>query len=236
MAGHRFYLGQDALPNARDDVTLTGDVAYRITRVLRMHAGERLALFSGVREFECELIETGKRVRARLLEELPPQAERTHLTLYQALIRPNRFEWLIEKVTELGVDRIVPLLTERAAVRASEIGASRLERWRRIAIEATEQSGRRCVPAIAAPVSYAAALNDANGCRVFAWEGLCEAHGATIEPDRGGISLFVGPEGGWSDAEVEQARAAAATFMGLGPTTLRAETAAIVAAAILLLD
>jgi 16S rRNA (uracil1498-N3)-methyltransferase len=204
--------------------------------VLRMRPGQRLALFGDGREFECELVKTSRDVQVRLLEELPPEPPRPRLALYQALIRPNRFEWLIEKVTELGATAIVPIITERGAVRATEIGEARLERWRRIAIEATEQSGRRGVPSIAGPLGFAAALDGAEGRKVLAWEELRDSDAPRPDATAPQISLFVGPEGGWAKAEVERARKAGGVLIGLGPNILRAETAAIVATALLLLD
>jgi 16S rRNA (uracil1498-N3)-methyltransferase len=235
MAEHRFYAGPDTPLHAGSETTLAGEQAHRIARVLRMQPGARLALFSEEREFECELVSLQPRVCVRLLEEVPAQSPQRELVLYQALIRPNRFEWLIEKLTELGVSAIVPLLSERTTVRPSEIGATRLERWRRIAVEAAEQCGRRRVPTIEAPVSFTAALTQARGCIVFAWEGMRGGETPAADNEGGPIALFVGPEGGWSAAEADHARAAGARFAGLGPNLLRAETAAIVAAALLLL-
>jgi 16S rRNA (uracil1498-N3)-methyltransferase len=247
VAEHRFYAGEGALaqlgPGA--ELTLSGDAAHRIARVLRLRRGERVAIFGDGREFDCELLETGGRVRVLLVEELSPALQQPALTLYQALIRPNRFEWLIEKVTELGAGGIVPILSEHCAVRPAEIGASRLDRWRRIAVEAAEQCGRRTIPSIGEPIPYVEALQSAAGRLVFAWEGLSkslqpgaiqgiDSHSSESRPGSA-ISLFIGPEGGWSDAEVEQARTAGATFIGLGPNILRAETAAIVAGTLLLL-
>lgn len=241
VAEHRFYAGT-GLPSVLDpagDLVLTGEAAHRIVHVLHLRRGERLAIFGDGREFDCELTETGSRVSVRLLEELAPEPARCTLTLYPALIRPNRFEWMIEKVTELGVAAIVPLLSERTAVRPAEIGASRLERWRRIAIEAAEQSGRRAIPSIEQPAAYASALKAAEGLRVFTWEGLrVTAAPATMEMRSGAtdrLSLFIGPEGGWSDGEVEAAQTAGARLLGLGPNVLRAETAAIAAVTLLLL-
>lgn len=241
MAEHRFYLGDGPLAAAGsgDELQLSGDPAHRISRVLRLRASERIALFGDGREFEAVLTNAGRSPVVRLLEPAPPDERRPSLTLYQALIRPNRFEWLIEKGTEIGVTRFVPIVTERTAVRATEIGAARLERWRRIAVEATEQCGRRQPPSIAPPTDYASALAAAEGIRVFAWEGL--RSGAEERADKPPAepnvhySLFVGPEGGWTAGEAEAARAAGAVFLRLGPTILRAETAAIVAAALLLL-
>jgi 16S rRNA (uracil1498-N3)-methyltransferase len=239
MSVPRFYVGEGPLREIAegDEIALPAEAAHRITHVLRLRGGDRVSLFGDGREFEAELVRVDGSVRARLLREEPAAPARCALTLYQALIRPNRFEWLIEKGTELGVSCFVPLLTDHTSIRSAEIGPSRFERWSRIAIEASEQCGRRLPPAIAKPVDYRAALAQAAGRRVFAWEGLrtgAKAGGL----DRGlgpESSLFIGPEGGWSEAEVEAARSTDAVFLGLGPTVLRSETAAIAAISLLLL-
>jgi 16S rRNA (uracil1498-N3)-methyltransferase len=234
MAEHRFYL-EEQLPGIPGcEVAITGEPAHRIASVLRMRAGERLALFDGSRELECELLEVRPRVKARVIARLPDMPPSRHLTLFQALIRPNRFEWLIEKVTEIGVSAIVPVVTERVAVRARSIGAGRFDRWSRIAIEASEQSGRRCLPALREPLDFAVAVKSAPKPAMFAWEGMRAEPASRIESDATELSLFIGPEGGWSEDEVALARREELTFMSLGPNTLRSETAAVVAAAFLL--
>jgi 16S rRNA (uracil1498-N3)-methyltransferase len=240
MSEHRFYAGDGALAGLEQgcELTLPADAAHRIARVLRLRPGNQIGLFADGREFVCELVETGRRARARVLSEQPPAPSQRRLVLYAALVRPNRFEWLIEKVTEVGVAAIVPVVSERCAVRPEEIGAARLERWHRIAVEAAEQCGRRTVPAIAAPVPFPDALGRACGRIVLAWEGLRADPAPPALPFAAGhdpLSLFIGPEGGWSEAEVERARAAGAALLGLGANVLRAETAAIVASALLLL-
>jgi 16S rRNA (uracil1498-N3)-methyltransferase len=218
MSDHRFYAGEDALPGLRP--------------------GDRVCVFAAGHEFVCEFIDAGRQAQVRLLDELPPLPAQRRLVLYQALIRPNRFEWLIEKATEVGVERIVPLVSAHSAVRPEEIGAGRIERWRRIGVEASEQCGRRTVPAIATPLPFSAALSSACGRRVLAWEGLRGESVAATLPAAGEepVALFVGPEGGWSEPEVEAARAAGAELLGLGANVLRAETAAVVGSALLLLS
>ncbi len=239
MSDHRFYAGEDAPAGLQPgaELALPADAAHRAARVLRLGPGDRIRLFSGGRELVCELLDTGRQARACVLSELPPPPASRRLVLYQALIRLNRFEWLIEKATEIGVEAITPVLSERCAVRAEEIGAARLERWRRIAVEAAEQCGRRTVPAIGAPLPFAAALSHSGSRVLVAWEGLRggpvsrPASARADEP----LALFIGPEGGWSEGEVEQAEAAGAALLGLGANVLRAETAAIVACVLLLL-
>jgi len=240
MAAHRFYVGEGGLAGLAEgaEIALSGEIAHRMGHVLRMRSGENVRLFADGREFETELVRVGETVRGRLLGELAPEPARVRLTLYQALIRPNRFEWLIEKGTEVGVTRFVPLLTEHTSRPDGMIGATRFERWARIAVEASEQCGRRLPPFISKPLEYRKSLAQASGVRVFTWEGLRSGTGGDELKRADGIvdySLFVGPEGGWSADEVEAARAVGVVFLGLGPTLLRAETAAIAAAALLLL-
>jgi len=240
MAPHRFYVGEGGLLGLAEgaEIAFGGEIQHRIAHVLRLRAGENVRLFADGREFEAELVRVGATVHGRLLGELAPEPARARLTLYQALIRANRFEWLIEKGTELGVTHFVPLLTEHTSRQEAMIGASRFERWTRIAVEASEQCGRRLPPLISKPLAYPKALAQASGIRVFTWEGLRSGTGLDeLGQDDGLVdySLFVGPEGGWSAGEVEAARAGGVVFLGLGPTVLRAETAAIAATSLLLL-
>lgn len=240
MAEHRFYLGQGTLGSATagDILELEPEIAHRISRVLRLGNREQIRLFGEGREFEGELVESGSRPRVRLIEELPREPGSIPLTLYQALIRPNRFEWLIEKVTELGATNVVPIVSDHTAVRAGEIGEERLRRWRRIAVEATEQCGRREPPVLKSPLAFADALEQAQGQRIFAWEGLRaeQQPQSHFEAEAVEISLFIGPEGGWSQREVDLARSCGARFLRLGPSILRAETAAIASCALLRLS
>jgi 16S rRNA (uracil1498-N3)-methyltransferase len=234
MAVHRFYINGQLNEFPGDELTIGGEPAHRISIVLRMRPGERLALFDGSRELECELIELRPRVRVRVLEELTDAVQPRRLTLFQGLIRPNRFEWLIEKVTEIGVAAIVPVITAQAAVRPQSIGAGRFDRWRRILVEASEQSGRRFPPALHDPIDLAGAIQSAPRPAVFAWEGMRSQPVSAIEVTGSEMSLFIGPEGGWSDDEVNLARESGLAFLNLGPNILRSETAAIVATAFIL--
>lgn len=241
QATRRFFL-TDRLAGATTglEIAIEGDTAHRITHVLRLQPGEHVILAGSGRAFEGRLEDTDGCVRVRLERELSAGQMQPALTLYQGLIRLNRFEWLIEKGTELGVSAFVPMLTERTAVRAAEIGAARLVRWRRIAAQAMEQSRGFAPPEIHPPISISQALAEAGEGCILAWEGLNEtpslaALGELRDRAESGLSLFVGPEGGFSETEIEQARSAGATLIGLGPRTLRAETAAIVGSALLLL-
>lgn len=238
---HRFYV-PPSLPLA-GEYTITGDAAHRIGRVLRMAPGDRLRLFDGGGREVAAAVRTVARgaVTVDIMDDLPPEPARPSPRLYQSLIRPNRYEWLIEKATELGAAAIVPVVSERCQVRAAELGPAKQARWRQITIEASEQSGRRALPELPPLLPLARALAGAPGLVVLPWEeerdratplgaALRDTLRSTPSPDA--VSLFVGPEGGFSPPEVELARTAGALIVSLGPRLLRAETAAVAALAI----
>lgn len=235
---HRFYV-EPPLP-AAGIYTLSGDAAHRIGRVLRMSPGERLRLFDGSgREVEGVIAGmTGGAVTVALADELPPARPEPQLHLYQALIRPNRFEWLLEKAAELGAALVQPVVSERSQVRPAEFGPAKAARWRRILLAAAEQCGRRTLPALSAPLQFAPALRRAPGPIMLPWEEVrgdapllgdaLRQHGSPSAP----VSIFIGPEGGFTLAEAAMARDRGAVLVSLGPRVLRAETAALAALAI----
>ena len=218
-------LGQHELPEAQ---------AHYIGRVLRHAAGDAVQLFDGSgREYLGELIEVGKKaVRVELREQLAGQAEsplRIHLG--QGLSRGERMDWAIQKATELGVSEITPIVSERCEVRLKDERADkRLAHWRQVAISACEQCGRSVLPVIHAPVS------------LVEWQAHVQAElklvlhpvAAPLESHARPHSLafLIGPEGGLSETEVEQAKAAGFHAARLGPRVLRTETAPVVALAV----
>ncbi|BCR22890.1 16S rRNA (uracil(1498)-N(3))-methyltransferase [Aquipseudomonas alcaligenes] len=218
-------LGQHELPEAQ---------AHYISRVLRHVAGDAVQLFDGSgQEYLGELIDVGKKaVRVELREQLAGQAEsplRIHLG--QGLSRGERMDWAIQKATELGVSEITPIVSERCEVRLKDERADkRLAHWRQVAISACEQCGRSVLPVIHAPISLAE------------WQGHVQAElklvlhpvAAPLESHARPHSLafLIGPEGGLSEAEVEQAKAAGFHAARLGPRVLRTETAPVVALAV----
>ena len=218
-------LGQHELPEAQ---------AHYIGRVLRHAAGDAVQLFDGSgQEYLGELIEVGKKaVRVELREQLAGQAEsplRIHLG--QGLSRGERMDWAIQKATELGVGEITPIVSERCEVRLKDERADkRLAHWRQVAISACEQCGRSVLPVIHAPITLAE------------WQAHVQAElklvlhpvAAPLESHTRPHSLafLIGPEGGLSETEVEQAKAAGFHAARLGPRVLRTETAPVVALAV----
>ena len=153
---------------------------------------------------------------------------RLDLTLAPALLKGTKMDLVIEKATELGVRRIAPILSRHA------IGqGARLERWRRIAVAAAKQSGRTDVPVVNGPVLLGELVRAAwGGLRLIAWEGERDVPLATLPPAAPAVVVVVGPEGGFADDEIADARAHGFVTVTLAPRVLRAETAAITVAAL----
>ena len=232
----RLYLEPEQFRAA--EVRLTGAPARRLVSVLRLRAGAELRVFDGLgAERRATVARTGRATATLELgaavEPLPEPP--VAVTLLCAFPRGGRGDGLVEKATELGVARLVPLEGARSVLHA---GAGRLARWRRVAIEAAEQCGRAVVPAIGDAPSPAAApalalVADADGPLTIR-EALAHAGNLAAAAAGSGIALYVGPEGGWSDQERVAHAHAGRRFVTLGPRTLRVETAAVLGAAQLL--
>ena len=215
-------LGQHELPEAQ---------AHYIGRVLRHAAGDAVQLFDGSgQEFLGELVEVSKKsVRVELRESFAGLAESPlRLHLGQGLSRGERMDWAIQKATELGAARITPIVSERCEVRLKDERADkRTAHWRQIAISACEQCGRSVLPQIDAPISLAEWLQATEADLKLVLHPVAEPLASHARP--GSLAFLIGPEGGLSDAEVEQARAAGFHAARLGPRVLRTETAPVVA-------
>jgi len=158
-----------------------------------------------------------------------------NVTLLLAIFKFDRMEWAIEKCTELGVSRVVPVIARRTDAHLASAAAKRAERWRRIALQASEQSRRSGPPEIAAPIRLQEAASVTSvDLRIFLAESEQQAllRDVVATPPRGRIVLAVGPEGGWAEDELHLFKTAGWISASLGPTILRSETAAIAATAI----
>jgi 16S rRNA (uracil1498-N3)-methyltransferase len=203
----------------------------RHLRALRLGPGARLCVFDehGA-EHEVQIERLGARaVEAAILATRRPERESAlDLVLAPALLKGAKMDLVVEKAAELGVRRIAPFLCRRAL----GVG-TRTARWRRIALAAAKQSGRTQVPAVDDPVSLVDLLRTPwPGLRLLAWEEEREQPLAALPADAGSVVVAVGPEGGFAEDEVEAARASGFVTVSLGPRILRAETGAIVAAAL----
>jgi 16S rRNA (uracil1498-N3)-methyltransferase len=228
----RFYVPPERLTG--DRVELGGDAYRHLARVLRVAAGDEVRVFDGHgAEIEAQVVAVGARtVTLALGARSHRPAPVVAVTLLQAVPRGDRMDLLVQKTSELGVTRIVPVVAERSVARPR---AERSRRWQTIAIEAARQSGRADVPEVTAPLPLAEALPLAAPCasRLALWEDeralpLRQACAGSAQA----VALLIGPEGGLARGEVERARAAGFVTVGLGPRILRVETAAIVAVAL----
>ncbi|KIU54567.1 MULTISPECIES: 16S rRNA (uracil(1498)-N(3))-methyltransferase [Pseudomonas] len=218
-------LGEHDLPEAQ---------AHYIGRVLRMAPGDAVQLFDGSgQEYLGELLEVGKKsVRVTLAQALPGQAESPlHVHLGQGLSRGERMDWAIQKATELGASVITPIVSERCEVRLKDERADkRLAHWRQVAISACEQCGRSTVPTIHSPVLLADWLKARDEALKLVLHPVAEPLTSHARP--ASLAFLIGPEGGLSEVEVEQAKAAGFHAARLGPRVLRTETAPVVALAV----
>jgi 16S rRNA (uracil1498-N3)-methyltransferase len=239
---HRFFVPAEWL--REEVVTITGPLVHRLRNVLRMRPDDHVILLDNSGwEHEVEVVKvTSQRIEARVVHKSVAVSEpRTKITLYQALLKLDKFEWVLQKNTELGIVGFVPMITERCIIGSLEdISKTKTERWWRILMEAAEQSGRGRLPTLRPAVMFSAACEDAarGGLTLIPWEGERERSLRSVlqatEPPPFSINLFVGPEGGFSAEEVDQAQRYAALPFTLGPRILRAETAGLVAAAAIL--
>lgn len=215
-------LGQHELPEAQ---------AHYIARVLRHAAGDAVQLFDGSgREYLGELIEVGKKaVRVELREALDGLAESPlHIHLGQGLSRGERMDWAIQKATELGATEITPIVSERCEVRLKDERADkRLAHWRQVAISACEQCGRSRLPVIHPPLELSTWLQRIEADLKLVLHPVADSLKIHARPHS--LAFLIGPEGGLSDAEVEQAKYSGFQAARLGPRVLRTETAPVVA-------
>jgi len=216
-----------------EEVILPDHVAAHLLRVLRLQTGDAFVLFNGDgHDYDARMTSVGKRearahvLAARVVDNESP----LRITLLQGIARGEKMDWILQKATELGVARILPVGSDRSEVKLDAQRADkRLAHWRGIVVAACEQSGRAHVPAIEAPQALATAAMQ------------CEGHGILLDPFataslaalrlamRNTCSIAVGPEGGWSPRDREQLTAAGFEGARLGPRVLRAETAGIAA-------
>ena len=212
------------------DAVVLDAYAHRLHAVLRLKAGARILLLDGSGD-ECvvELTEVGaRRAAGRVLERRACASEpHLRLCLFQCTLKADKFEWVLQKGTELGVARFVPVVSARSVVRPAQALLPKYARWQAIVREAAEQSGRARLPAIAPPLEWDAALAAGEGRLLLAWDQAGgAAPSAPIAGERA-ASLLIGPEGGLEAGEVQAAQAAGWQVVTLGRRILRAETAAI---------
>jgi 16S rRNA (uracil1498-N3)-methyltransferase len=228
MTRRRFHAPPTAF--TKTTVTLTADEARHLRDVLRLKAGNEVCVFDGRgREFRCSVSSTKRdAAELRIEEEIEPAKPESQLqlNLCVALLKGEKFDLVVQKATELGVTSITPLITRHADIhlRDQSDATKRVARWQRIALEAAKQSGRAFVPEISLPLAFETVLSVEDVGVMFSERG-----GQPFESLTGAsaITALVGSEGGWSDEEIDAARARNFHIVTLGGRILRAETAAI---------
>ena len=244
MTVHRFFVEPDRVQGGR--VRIDGPDAEQIRRVLRLRVGAEIAIFDGTgQEIQAriEAVSSSEVVAVTGAISYPPTESARRVLLLQALLKGEKTDWVVEKATELGAAAVLLFPADRSVVQLREERSERkLERWRRIAKEAAEQSGRVRVPEVVLLPTLAGAIEAAHGAALFlADESLARnsrgpTGGNETPVSIGSEAVLVGPEGGWTPGERGLALSHDAHPISLGPRILRAETAALVALARFLAD
>lgn len=237
MGARRFFIAD--VHGVGDRVTLAGTDAHKIVEVLRLRSGDEVELVdSAAQTFRAELaIERGNVVAMLVEQRVRVVNDAVRIDVAQGIPKGAKMDFVVEKLTELGVATIAPFATERSVVR--EVGAQKVERWRRLARAAAQQCGRVTVPQVDEPSDFEALLVRFSGYDtvLFAWEVVQAAPLRETLPSliagAGRILVVIGPEGGFSHGEAERAVAAGAHLVSLGARILRSETAPLVLVAIL---
>lgn len=228
MKIHRFYIEQDLQKGQA--VTIEGDLAHQIRRVLRLAPGEQTVLFNGDgREYSGAIIDfVDEGVRVSVNEcALSNNIPKKNITLAISIPKKDTFEWILEKGTELGVKGFIPLLSDR-----SEKKDINTERAKKIIIEASEQSGRADVPTVSEVIKLSDVVKNSSG-KMIAFHTSGSAFDAKEVGDD--YTLLIGPEGGWSERDLAYFAEQNIPIRCLGPQVLRVETAAIAISSLLLL-
>lgn len=245
MTVHRFYAAP--LPAPGSDVRLSAEEGHHLTRVLRLQTGARVLVFDGGgRQHEATVADDDpRRPVLRLGAPIAAAAESlVRITIGVTVLKGRKLDTVIRDATSFGVNDIVPLLTQRTESGGRQRAGDRLvDRWRGVAVAAAKQCGRAVVPAVHHPVTFRQFLEDVRPCAIRLL--LVEPAAATADGGAAGIdppgnhprpasaALAIGPEGGWTGAEIEAADTAGFGMLTLGRRTLRAETAPVAALAVL---
>ena len=238
---HRFFAEPGQI--GEKEIVITGADVNHIRNVLRMRADEEVLIADGQgAEYRCKLTDLGENeVRAQILWKLDGNAElASAITLFQGLPKSDKMDFIVQKCVELGVSRIVPVSTKRAVVKLdAKKEQTRLKRWNTISESAAKQSGRGVIPEVSGVMSFGKALEEAKKLDVLLIpyeraEHMAETRRVMGEIRPGqSVGIFIGPEGGFEESEVEEAVAAGAQAITLGRRILRTETAGLAVMAML---
>lgn len=233
---HRFFVSAENI--IHDNVKLVGAVAHQLRNVFRARSGEQVILLDDSGWEYTVMLEkvSSSEILGKVTEKLFSRGEASvEITLYQAMLKSERFEFVLQKATELGVANFVPVLCARSIPKymGDNRLKSRYERWRKIVSEAAEQSQRGKLPVLRPAVEFPDACNGVDGRAIIAWENEREVSLKEVLTkwrcinSKSSLSLFTGPEGGFTAEEVRSAYDMGIVSVSLGRRILRAETAAI---------
>lgn len=231
----RFFVTPNQVKD--DEIEITGQDVRHIKDVLRLGPDSEITICDGEgNDYESVITQVGaESILARITEKTISSSEpETRLTLFQSLIKGDKFEWVIQKAIEIGAYEIVPMETTHCVVKMEKAKKTnaKVARWNKIAQSAAKQSGRGVIPKILEPVSYAQALKLCGkmdlACMAYEKEDTVNLRSCLQEAKPNTIGILVGPEGGFSPREVVQAQEANIQSITLGPRILRSETASIV--------
>jgi len=234
----RFFI--DYVPT--ECVDITGEDGRHIARSLRMQSGENVTLCDSMgMDYACviERVEDDT-VTVRVLHSCKTVAEPSaKVTMYQGLPKADKMDSIVQKEVELGAVRIVPVMMARCVSKPDEkAAAKKTVRWQKIALEAAKQSGRGIIPQVAELMSYRSAVKEAakNGEIILFYEGGGQNITELVHKETGNLAVFIGPEGGFEQSEVNLALQNGGKVGTLGPRILRTETAPIAALAAIMLS
>ena len=223
--------------------TVAGDDAHHLVHVVRLKSGERLRVSTPTGSYLCQVDQVDRdSLICRVLEPLPSTELSNSIYLFQALPKGDRMETIIEKTVELGVHEIIPVEMKNCIVKLDDKKKdSKLKRYQAIALSAAQQSKRSSVPVISSVMSFAQALEKAQECDtiVVPYEsknGMQDTYDFLNTLTAGqSVAVFIGPEGGFDDSEIDRLVSAGAAIISLGRRILRTDTAAISALTMLML-
>ncbi|MBQ3691924.1 MAG: 16S rRNA (uracil(1498)-N(3))-methyltransferase [Clostridia bacterium] len=218
--------------------TISGEDAQHIIKSLRMKIGEELSICDGSKiQYDCVIENIGSgTVDIKILDSYPCKNEpHTKVTLYQALAKGDKMDFIIQKAVELGVSEIVPILTARCVSRPDEKSMKKkTERWNKIALQAAMQSRRGIIPTVKPMMKLTAAAKQAGSTAVVCYELGGKPLGELVESRKSELSLFIGSEGGFERSEVEEILNLGGSAATLGNRILRAETAPLAALSVIM--
>ncbi len=241
---HRFFINPESINKTQAHIR--GDVARQIYRVLRMRNDEEIILLdnSGMEyKIRIDSVSDSSIVGSIVGKQLGAAEPKVSISLFQGILKADKFTTVLQKGTELGISTFIPITSERTIpISSEEWYKSRHKRWNKIITEAAEQSGRSIIPKLEPLLHLDEAISQNQGVIILAWENM-QHRGLkqTLEENKGiiekyGISLLIGPEGGFSAEEVEKAEYAGAITVSLGQRILRSETAGMAVASAIMYE